>query len=132
MNTNFYLRKPLVLPTSWWNQGKGGCTIEELGEDTVCIRFFSGEREMKAGEELYYNFSLLVTPFRPLDTSKQWNTRFYHRYNPLDEIKAEGANTVNVHHATDINPFINYPFLRPDEMKAYIDLAHKKSMKVKI
>ncbi|NOR16019.1 MAG: hypothetical protein GQ544_09955, partial [Candidatus Aminicenantes bacterium] len=132
LNTNFYLRKPLVLPSSWWNQGKGGCDIEELGEETVCIRFYSGARKMEAGEMLYYNFSLFVTPFRPLDTLKQWNTRFYHRYNPLDEIKAAGANTVNVHHATDINPFINYPFLRPDEMKAYIDLAHKKDMMVKI
>lgn len=132
LNTNFYLRKPLIMPTSWYNQGRGGCDIQEQGEDTVLIRFYSGKRQMEAGERLFYNFSLLVTPFRPIDTRKQWNTRFYHRYNPLDEIKAEGANMVNVHHATDINPFINYPFLRPQEMKAYIDEAHDKNMKVKI
>jgi len=132
LNTNFYLRKPLVMPTSWYNQGRGGCDIQEQEGDTVLTRFYSGARKMEAGETLFYNFSLLVTPFRPIDTRKQWNTRFYHRYNPLDEIKAEGANMVNVHHATDINPFINYPFLRPREMKAYIDEAHDKNMKVKI
>ncbi len=31
-----------------------------------------------------------------------------------------------------INPFINYPFLRPSEMKTYIDEAHSRGMKVKI
>ena len=43
-----------------------------------------------------------------------------------------GANTVNVHHATAINPFINYPFLRPDAMKAYVDSAHARGIRVKI
>jgi hypothetical protein len=37
-----------------------------------------------------------------------------------------------VHHATAINPFINYPFLRPDAMKAYVDSAHALGMRVKI
>jgi hypothetical protein len=132
LNTNFYLRKPLILPSSWWNQGRGGCDITELAEGEVLIRFYSGERSLAAGESLYYNFSLLITPFRSLDTQKQWNTRFYHRYSPLADIQAAGANMVNVHHATDINPFINYPFLRTEEMKDYIDEAHSRDMKVKI
>ncbi|MFC2097962.1 glycoside hydrolase domain-containing protein [Bacteroidota bacterium] len=37
-----------------------------------------------------------------------------------------------MHHANRINPFINYPFLRPVEMKEYIDEAHEKDIKVKI
>ncbi|HEY5085840.1 MAG TPA: glycoside hydrolase domain-containing protein, partial [Gemmatimonadaceae bacterium] len=43
-----------------------------------------------------------------------------------------GANVINVHHRTDINPYLNYPFLRPDAMKTYIDDAHARNMKVKI
>ena len=50
----------------------------------------------------------------------------------VDTVIAYGANTINVHHANEINPFINYPFLRPDKMKAYIDRAHLKGLKVKI
>jgi len=73
-----------------------------------------------------------LTPFKPLDTRAQWSTRYYHAFKPLGEIQAAGANTVNVHHATDVNPFINYPFWRPAEMKAYIDDAHGRGMKVKI
>ncbi|MGD9346854.1 MAG: DUF6067 family protein, partial [Candidatus Aminicenantes bacterium] len=131
LNTNFYLLKPLVMPHSWWNEGKGGCDIVER-EKSVLIKAYSGPRRVKAGESLYYNFHLLITPFRPIEPSTQWDTRYYHRYEPVDAIKSSGANTINVHHATEINPFINYPFLRPGEMKAYIDEAHSKDMKVKI
>ena len=132
LNTNFYLRKPLVMPESWWNGGSGGCDITATEEGTVMLRAYSGPRVVKAGETLHYYFSLLITPFRPIDTRAQWDTRFYHRYVPVDTIAAAGANTINVHHATDINPFINYPFLRPGEMKAYVDEAHRKNMRVKI
>jgi hypothetical protein len=132
LNTNFYQLKPLNMPVSWYNDGKGGTDIFEKGTDTVLVNAYSGERTLKAGEELHFDFNLLITPFKPLDTAGQWNHRFYHRFKPLKEIAATGANTVNVHHATGINPFINYPFLRPGEMKAYIDEAHRMGMKVKI
>ena len=39
---------------------------------------------------------------------------------------------VNVHHGTDINPYINYPFLRDEELKRYVDAAHAKGLKAKI
>jgi hypothetical protein len=87
---------------------------------------------MQAGEVQHYNFRLLLTPFHVINPAAQWTTRYYHAFKPLDEIAATGANTVNVHHATAINPFINYPFLRPREMKQYIDDAHARGMKVKI
>ncbi|MFH1941088.1 MAG: glycoside hydrolase domain-containing protein, partial [bacterium] len=132
LNTNFYLSKPLNMPTSWFNDGKGGCRLFESGRETFLIRAYSGPRTIQPEEALHFNFRLLITPFRTIDTKAQWSTRFYHRFKPIDEIAETGANTINVHHATDINPFINYPFLRPQEMKAYIDEAHAKGMRVKI
>jgi glycosyl hydrolase family 123 len=131
LNTNFYLSKPLVLPASWGNGGKGGCRLGEGGGAYV-VRCGSGPRRMDKGETQRYDFRLEVTPFKPIDTDAQWRTRFFHRYAPLDEIQATGANVVNVHHATPVNPWINYPFLRPAEMKAYVDAAHARGMKVKI
>ena len=131
LNTNFYQSKPLVMPESWANDGKGGCHFAQHGERYV-VDCFSGPREFRAGEALHYDLRLLVTPFHMIDTAAQWKTRYYHAYKPLDEIAAAGANTVNVHHATEINPYINYPFLRPAAMKAYIDQAHARGMKVKI
>ena len=131
LNTNFYLSKPLVMPASWANDGRGGCRFRTQ-KSIYLVECFSGRRHLRAGEVQHYDFRLLVTPFHTIDTEAQWKTRFYHAYKPLDEIAATGANTVNVHHATEINPFINYPFLRPAGMKAYIDQAHARGMKVKI
>jgi hypothetical protein len=131
LNTNFYLQKPLLLPTSWGNENKGGINISEK-DNTVLVNNYSGARSMKKGEVLYYNFNLLITPFHPINTDFQWATRFYHKYDNLDTIKASGATVINIHHGTPINPYINYPFIAHDAMKTYIDEAHQKGLKVKI
>ena len=131
LNTNFYLQKPLLLPTSWGNDNKGGINISESG-NTVLVSNYSGARSMKKGDVLYYNFTLLITPFHPINTDFQWATRFYHKYDNLDTIKATGATVINIHHGTPINPYINYPFIEHNAMKAYIDEAHQKGLKVKI
>ncbi len=131
LNTNFYLQKPLRLPNSWGNDNKGGITVAVKGASMLANNY-SGERTLKKGEVLYYNFNLLITPFHPINPDFQWSTRFYHKYNNLDSIKATGATVVNIHHATPINPWINYPFIEYRKMKAYIDEAHSKGLKVKI
>ncbi len=131
LNTNFYLSKPLVMPRSWANAGRGGCRLAEDGRAFV-VRCYSGFQTVQPGDSLRYDFRLAITPFKPIDTDGQWRTRFFHRYAPLDSIQALGANTVNVHHATPINPYINYPFLTPDTMKAYVDEAHRRGMRVKL
>jgi hypothetical protein len=132
LNTNFYLSKPLNLPPSWWNEGKGGVSLAEAGKDVVLVKAFSGPRAVKAGDVLHFHFNLLLTPFKPIDPPSHFKTRFFHAFKPLDEVAGTGANTINIHHANAINPFINYPFLRPPEMKAYIDEAHARGFRVKI
>jgi len=132
LNTNFYLSKPLNLPPSWHNNGRGGCTIKETNAYTVTLTMYSGERTILPGEDLHFDFILLITPFKPINTSLQWKTRFYHSFKPIDEIAATGANTINNHHANEANPYINYPFIHTKEMKAYVDEAHKRGLKVKI
>ncbi|ASU35410.1 glycoside hydrolase domain-containing protein [Mucilaginibacter xinganensis] len=131
LNTNFYLQKPLLLPTSWGNDNKGGIRINEK-DNHVLVSNYSGARTMKKGDVLYYNFTLLITPFHPINTDFQWATRFYHKYSALDSIKQTGATVVNIHHGTPINPYINYPFIRWRQMKSYIDSAHQLGLKVKI
>jgi hypothetical protein len=131
LNTNFYLQKPLLLPASWGNENKGGVDVFQKGK-TVLVNAYSGSRNMKKGDVLYYNFNLLVTPFHPINTEFQWDSRFYHRYKEIDTIRQTGATIVNIHHATPINPYINYPFIEFTKMKDYIDEAHEKGLKVKI
>ena len=144
LNTNFYLSKPLNMPPSWWNDGKGTVEVRaggaervkgaksDSGPRPVIFSARSGSRTIRAGETLHFDFTLLITPFKPLDSSSHFRERYFHAFKPLDEIAATGANVLNIHHANDINPFINYPFLRPREMKAYIDDAHSRGFKVKI
>jgi hypothetical protein len=132
LNTNFYLSKPLNLPPSWWNEGKGGVKIKDSKSGVVQFSASSGERTIVPGKTLHFNFILLLTPFKTIDPKAQFATRFFHAFKPLDDIAASGANTINIHHANAINPYINYPFLRPAEMKAYIDDAHARGFKVKI
>ncbi|MFA4926157.1 MAG: glycoside hydrolase domain-containing protein [Candidatus Aminicenantales bacterium] len=138
LNTNFYQLKPLNLPPSWWNEGRGSVRVEEAEvrdkkrKKEVVLAASSGPRQLKKGEVLYFNFNLLLTPFKPINPGKHFSERYYHAFKPVSEIAATGANVINVHHATEINPFINYPFLRLEKMKAYLDEAHRQGLKVKI
>jgi hypothetical protein len=132
LNTNFYQQKPLVMPVSWANHGRGGCRLAEEGTVVYRVSCFSGARTMLAGEVQHFDLRLTITPFHPIDPSAQWKTRYFHAFVPLDSVAGMGANTINVHHATAINPWINYPFLRPDTMRAYIEAAQRRGMKVKI
>jgi len=131
LNTNFYHQKPLNMPPSWYNQSKGGIRLDRNG-DAYNLTAYSGDREIAANETLHFDINILLTPFRTINPDKQWHDRYYHKYAPIDTITKVGANVVNVHHATGINPFINYPFMRPAEMKSYIDSAHAIQDKVKI
>ena len=136
LNTNFYHEKPLIMPSSWDNDGKGGVRIRTEG-DVYRVTCYSGPRSMKTGESLHFNVHMMLTPFKPIDPKRQFVARYYHSFKPLAEIQKDGANVVNVHHATEINPWINYPYLGlaggpAGKMKAYVDDAHRRGMKVKI
>ncbi len=131
LNTNFYLNKPLNLPPSWHNEGRGGITIETTGE-AVTARNYGGPRRMAKGEVLHFHVRFLITPFKPLDTRTHFTTRFVHRYVPVDTVREWGGTVVNIHHAAEINPYINYPFFNLEAQRAYIDEAHAKGVKVKL
>ena len=151
LNTNFYKMQPLNMPPSWFNDGKGGISYKEKGNQ-VDIKTYSGSRTLQKGEELNFDFLVLVTPFKPIDTMKQWTDHYYHGYRPVreyqpaeklkegdahayqavDVVGETGANVINLHHGNAVNPHINYPFFRPAFMKQYVDESHAKGYKVKI
>jgi hypothetical protein len=121
------------LAKSWANDGKGGCEVVEEG-DHVVIRAYTGPRAFSAGETLDLAFGLLITPVKPLDPA-HWDQRYYHFYKDvpkIDDIAKTGADIVNIHQGNDLNPYINYPFVTADKIKAYVDEAHAKGMKAKI
>ncbi len=131
LNTNFYQSKPLNLPPSWDNDGKGGIKVSDNGNAVLCENY-SGSRSLRKGDTLHFNIRFLITPFKAIDTKKHFNTRFVHKYIPVDSVKELGGTVVNVHHANEINPYINYPFYNLQLQKDYIDEAHSKGIKVKL
>jgi hypothetical protein len=120
-----------ALPDSWSNSGKGGCTITQEPNEVVLIRAYSGSRSLEKGRELLFRFGLLITPVKMLDQN-HWQWRYYHAYHPVGQIAQAGGRIINIHHATEINPFINYPFIAADTLKKYVDEAHRHEIKVKL
>jgi hypothetical protein len=125
-----YELKPEGVPRSWGNEGRGGCTVIEDG-DQVVVRAYSGERSLHAGEELLFRFGLLVTPVKLLDRA-HWSQRYYHIFGPPEDAARCGATIINVHQGNELNPYINYPFLATDKLSAYVDRAHSLGLRVKI
>ncbi len=123
------------IPESWGNNGQGGCVVSEDG-DSVLVRAYTGPRNIRKGEKLHFNFALLITPLKLLD-KRHWNQRYYHNYDIkpsrwLKETEEAGGTIINIHHANELNPFINYPFLRTEKLSSFVEKAHAKGIKVKL
>lgn len=140
LNTNFYREKPLIAPHSWANpevEGSGaGVTLKEEssvnGSAAVVLKAFSGARTMAPGESLNYGFRLLLTPFKPIEPGRQLRNRYFHDQGSVADIAATGASVINIHHATELAPFINDPLLHADALAAYTAEAHAAGLKVKV
>ncbi|MGA2618043.1 MAG: glycoside hydrolase domain-containing protein [Thermoguttaceae bacterium] len=126
----------LRLPPAWWNDGRGGCTVREESGDRVVFRAASGQRTIQPGQTLHFNFSLLVTPLKPLVTDNYWTQRHYLYWTttviPLEQIQRAGTNIVSIHHGTVMNPFLNYPLVRDEALKRFVDAAHATGLKATV
>ena len=87
---------------------------------------------MEKGQSVTYEFALLVTPVKKNDIKDQVSYRYFHSPEPTAEVIANGGNVMNVHHANQYNPFINYPFIAQKEIRDLVDKWHEKDWKVKI
>lgn len=114
----------------WSNEGKGGCSIHTSGQEVI-VNAYVGPKKMKKGDNIILNFSLLITPFKTLD-DKHWNERYYHFDNNPIKAADVGATIMNVHHANVYNPYINYPFLSLDTLKALVKKANNLHIRTKI
>jgi hypothetical protein len=121
-------------PQSWDNKGKGGFKIHTSGYTRKAV-VYSGERRLERGDELEFEFALIITPVKQIDTKRQFTDRYFHnalKPNPSEEQVGTGIKVINVHHANQYNPNINYPFIEVDKMKGFVDKWHARGMKVKI
>jgi len=80
----------------------------------------------------------LLTPLKKLDVQAHWGQRYHHidcwdgSKPSIEEAARVGATVVNLHQGGKLNPYINYPFLFMDEMKAEAEAAHAAGLKYKL
>ena len=127
---NLYQPSP---PRNWYNGVNGGFRIDtDEATHTVTASVFSGARSMKSGQPVDFEFAFLITPVKETDMKSRFSDRYAHTIEPTESLIRHGANIMNVHHANQYNPYINYPFIAQKEMRGLVDAWHQKGWKVKI
>ena len=133
----YYAFGQICEPASWGNGGRGGVRIEDKG-DIVLVKAYSGERSMKKGDALAYDFEMLLTPFKPVDKQVKYGDRYHHvqyrdETRKITEAVELGANVLNVHHKETHYPFINYPYLDENVpvLKELVNKAHDHGKRMK-
>jgi hypothetical protein len=135
----YYSFRPLHLPPSWGNEGKGGVNVLDKEKD-VLVSAYSGARELKAGEVLNYDFELLITPFKTINKHIKYGDRYFHgggtriASKKVELAEKAAANILNIHHAEDIYPFINYPYLDENTgaLRELVEDAHAHDIRLKL
>lgn len=123
--------KPAPAPV-WSNGGKGSVKVSGAKGGPATVVASTGSRII-GKEPLNHEFNLLVTPLKELDTRKHFSTKFFHAEpSDFDKAAEDGANIMNIHHATNLNPYINYPYIVRDSLIDFINHEHRNGRKVKI
>lgn len=123
--------KPAPSPV-WYNEGKGH--IRETGESNSSAQVVASTGTCTLNSiSKNFEFALLITPVKPVQTAKHFSERYFHA-DPMqfDNASKEGANICNIHHAQPLNPVINYPFIVREPLQQFIADQHQKERKVKL
>lgn len=134
----YYSLGPLTDPDSWDNEGRGGVDVVSQS-GCVLLSAFSGPCLLQKGKNVRFTVEIVPTPVKPIDTDEHWATRYIHPNNGdleavLKNVAPGGYNTVNIHQAAEINPFINYPY-SAEAFPSLVDFtkrAHDKGLNVKV
>lgn len=106
----FYKPDP---PVSWNNNGKGGFIVERRPDETT-VTAYSGERKLAQKDSLTFDFAMNPTPVKKLDVKRKYS-----------EVSKMGQ----IHHGSEPNPFIDYPFLKPEKLKEVSESSAKNGIK---
>lgn len=102
-----------VQPNAWYNEGRGGCTIEEK-KNTVLVNAYCGQTRITPEKPVLLRFRLLITPFKKID-NKHWDWRTSHF------TQTTGSKIRNMFHREPMIPYINYPFTHHEQMLKYFE-----------
>lgn len=119
-------------PASWSNQGKGKVVVTGRSGEAASVVASTGAC-MLDNSPLRFEFSILPTPVKKLDSGKHFSERYFHAESRgFDAAAQEGANIANIHHSYVLNPVINYPFIVRDSLVQFVKEQHRHDRKVKL
>ncbi|WP_345234880.1 glycoside hydrolase domain-containing protein [Olivibacter ginsenosidimutans] len=119
-------------PAFWANGGLGQVVLKPNVFNGKEVIAESGKKTI-GRDTTVIEFALLITPVKSVDTKGHFSQRYYHSTpDGFNKAAKEGANIANIHHATRLNPVINYPFMVQDSLKAFIKEQHQANRKVKL
>ena len=123
--------KPAPTPV-WSNGGMGSVTVNGAKGKPAAVTASTGRRII--GKDLInFEFNLLITPLKDLNPSKHFSERYFHSTPAeFDKAAEDGANVSNIHHAQNLNPYINYPYIVRDSLISHIKHQHENGRKVKL
>ena len=108
---NLYRPAP---PASWYNGGKGGFRIRTVGGQRTAV-VYSGNRQLKKGERIQFEWAFIITPVKELNTHDQFHNRYFHDFQAPDvpeKYLNTGIKVVNLHHANHTTPTSTIPSSR--------------------
>ena len=119
-------------PQVWANAGKGKFTLSGNNRQTATIIASAGPNRLSL-IPLDFEFALLITPVKPVNSSKHFSEKYFHD-NPdnFAKVAEEGANIANINNAQRLNPYINYPYIVREPLIEYIKEQHADNRKVKL
>lgn len=135
----YYHDLPIVKPeTTWDNHASGTMSVQGVPEGAV-FSARTGRMVLKKGEKRVFRYEFFFTPFKYIDYKKHFATRYYQsnsmgdkEYDHLKRAEKHGLNVVTVHHGNALNPYINYPFIAVERLKAFVRAAREKGMRVSL
>ncbi|MCF7674793.1 MAG: DUF6067 family protein [Akkermansiaceae bacterium] len=135
----YYDFRPLKLPESW---GTGGVRIEQTPGGTDLIAHTGPKKvtpRLKGSGGFKFVIDWYLTPFKPLDVKQHFTDRYYHAgqgkaVEDTKQLRADGANIIEIHHNRLCNPYINYPYNDDSftHLKDFVKTAHGDGMRVNL
>lgn len=135
----YYQNREMLIPQDTWANNDNGQIVCIKTAEGGLLKAETGKYLLKKGEIRKFKYQIHITPFTPVDYKKHYETRYYHGgYSGktpeeiVSDAKKGKCNYIIVHHGSEYHPYINYPFIANDYLKALVGEAHKNNIGVKV
>lgn len=131
---NLYSSTPYAVPTETWdNYGNGGITLTRT-EEGATLSAYTGKKIIKKGDSISLYFDISLTPFKPINLKESFGNRLgkdgieLTYANMLNRAKQDKVKYLALRNAGALNPYVNYPFDRVEELKSLSMEAHRRGI----